>query len=123
MRTVALAIAALAVAGCQSTQQAAQPVGNDAILANAALSETIRTCWFSGDPAFAEYNYAPEINLASPRILIVSKSDPQGLPALVIEPKGGGVVDVYGPLLQSTHGPRISADMARWRTGADGCVA
>lgn len=122
MRVAAIVLAAVALAGCQSSRTAPTPIGSDAILANAALSETIRTCWFSGDPAFAEYHYAPEINLAAPRILIVAKSDPQGLPALVIEPKGGGVVEMYGPLLQSPHGPRISSDVARWRTGASNCA-
>ena len=122
MRLALVALAAVALAGCQSSRTTTAPIGNDAILANAALSETIRTCWFAGDPAFAEYNYAPEVNLAAPRILIVAKADPQGLPALVIEPKGAGVVDVYGPLLQSAHGARINADIARWRTGASACA-
>lgn len=122
MRGAIFAFSALVLAGCQSSQQAAQPVGNEAILANSALSQTIRTCWFSGDPAFAEYHYAPEVNLAAPRILIVSKADPQGRPLLVIEPKGRGMVDVYGPLLQSPNGPRISADIARWRTGSEACA-
>jgi hypothetical protein len=123
MRIAGAAAAALALAGCQSAQApSTAPASQSAYLANNALSETIRTCWFSGDPAFAGFIYAPESNLGSPRILILTKDDPQGRPSLVIEPKGAGVVDVYGPLLQSEHGARISTDVARWRTGSEACA-
>lgn len=121
MRLALAALAGIALAGCQSAQTTRAPAGEGAHLANAALSATIRTCWFSGDPAFAEFSYAPEANIAQPRILIVPKKEPGGRPALVIEPKGGGVVEMYGPLLQSASGARISADVARWRTGSSAC--
>lgn len=86
------------------------------------MSQAMKTCWFSGDSAFADFVYAPEVVGGNPRILIVKRSDPGGRPALVIEPKSRATVEVYGPLMSSPLAPRISADVNRWKTGVSACV-
>ncbi|MGO7426217.1 hypothetical protein ACCT09_42285, partial [Rhizobium ruizarguesonis] len=48
-------------------------------------------CWFkSGDPAFAAYQLAPELNSFSgrPRILLVHKGSPESRPLLVVQAEG-----------------------------------
>lgn len=122
MRLVALALAAAALAGCQSSGPATTGTFSDAHGLYSSLSETMKTCWFSGDPAFAAYVYSPEINAGTPRILIVPKGEPTALPLLVVETKGRANADFYGPLLASATGPRIRADLDRWIAGGRGCA-
>ncbi len=56
------------------------------------------------------------------RILIVSKDEPTGLPALVVQATGGASATVYGPLADSANGARIRGDIARWAKGGTGCT-
>jgi hypothetical protein len=121
VRRAAAALAAALVAGCQSTPPTTNTF-DEAHQLYSALTETMKTCWFSGDPAFADYIYSPEINAATPRILIVPKGKPTALPLLVVEAKGRANADVYGPLLASAEGPRISADLDRWIKGGRECA-
>lgn len=91
------------------------------------LSENIGACWFAGArPAFAQYSYAPELNSFSgrPRILVVPKTDPGGLPKLVVEAseaERGASVKLFGPLMASAEASAISRDIERWAGGASGC--
>jgi hypothetical protein len=91
------------------------------------ISERVGACWFGGDrPAFAEYSYAPELNSFSdrPRVLIVDKSNPTGLPQLVIEvvkAKRGSDVKLFGPLMSSGEASAIYRDVGRWAGGARDC--
>ena len=93
----------------------------------AALSENVAACWFGGSrPAFAGLIYVPELASHSdrPRVLIVAKSDPTGLPKLVIEASpaaGGASVKLFGPLMATAEAAAISRDVARWAGGASGC--
>ena len=46
------------------------------------------------------------------------------MPLLVVEGrKGSSDVDTYGPLMGEPVAARVSADLARWRAGAEGCAA
>jgi hypothetical protein len=87
------------------------------------LAGAMKRCWFSGDPAFAAYRYAPEVNAGKPRILLVDRKKPHSLPLLVVEPKRAGTADAYGPLLADALAPRIIADLRRWLKGSAECTA
>ena len=122
MRRLSIVLAAIGLAACQTGPSPSSSSNSDAAQdLYTHLTEAVRTCWFAGDPAFTAYNYSPEINARSARILIVSKKAPNGLPLLVIEPKGAAVADVYGPLLDGPAGARIRADAERWIKGSSNC--
>lgn len=114
---------AAALAGCQTTGQSDAPTaGEDARNLSEGLADAIQRCWFGeNEPAFDGYIYTPETVGGRPRILLASKDDPGGRPALVIEPADDGKVSVYGPLAGTGLGPRIMADIDRWRTGGTAC--
>ena len=115
--------AAVIVAGCQSTGSGTPQSDSAATLALAdGLAEAVGRCWFAeAENAFAGYVYTPETVGGRPRILLAPRDDPGGLPALVIEPRGSNAVDVYGPMATSVLGPRIRADIDRWRSGGTAC--
>lgn len=91
------------------------------------IAERVGACWFTGsNDAFSRYAYAPELNSFSgkPRILIVPKNNPAGLPQLVIEVSDGKratVVKLFGPLLASARGSAIQRDVERWADGGTEC--
>jgi len=86
------------------------------------LAEAIGRCWFGeNETAFAKYSYSPENAGGVGRILIVPKDKPGGRPVLVIQPRDGSTVNVFGPLTSSSLGPRITADINRWRSGGTAC--
>ena len=91
------------------------------------ITERIGSCWFEdGNAAFARFAYAPELNSFSgrPRILIVPKADPAGLPQLVIEVSEGEhatVVKLFGPLLAGRRSKAIQRDVERWADGGTEC--
>lgn len=118
----AAALAALALAGCQSAGTPTTGTFAEAQGLFSSLQETMTACWFSGDPAFADYVYTPEVNAGTPRILIVPKGEPTALPLLVVETKGLAAADYFGPLLASDTGPRVRADLDRWIKGGRGCA-
>ena len=121
MRAFILAGASL-LAACQTTQPTVSPrTSDEAHALQTRLAETVKTCWFSGDAAFAGYIYSPEINADAPRILIAPRKEPGGRPVLVIEPKSATTADVYGPMLALPMGARVRADLARWLKGASDC--
>lgn len=121
--------ASLALAACQSSQSEAP--GGDVQGKSAALRsmETVATaayrCWFeAGDPAFAQFSFANELNSFSgqPRFLVVPENDYGGRPLLVVQAAGAsGQVTAFGPLLQGDEGGRISADIRRWAQGDTDC--
>lgn len=92
------------------------------------ISERVGACWFGGArPAFAGYSYTPELTSYSdrPRVLIVDKKDPGGLPKLVIEvtaAKRGASVKLFGPLMATAEASAISRDVERWAGGATDCA-
>ncbi len=91
------------------------------------IAERVGACWFSGgNGAFSRFAYAPELNSFSgkPRILVVPKADPAGLPQLVIEISTGSqatVVKLFGPLLATARGTAIQRDVERWADGGTDC--
>ena len=61
-------------------------------------------------------SYAPELTSYSnrPRVLIVPKKEPHGLPQLVIEAtaaKRGTSVKLFGPLMGTAEAPAITRDV------------
>jgi len=91
------------------------------------IAARVGACWFEdGDDAFARFAYAPELNSFSgkPRILIVPKDNPAGLPQLVIEVSDGKratVVKLFGPLLATARGTAIQRDVESWADGGTDC--
>lgn len=123
----------LSLSACQKTPVDG-PSGGLTLTTNKAASATIvaiaktaQTCWFkSKDPAFKSFRLAAEVNsyAGRPRFLLVPKSNPGGLPKLVVqaEPKNGKTsVTAFGPMLSTTHGKRITTDIQRWATGSTSC--
>jgi hypothetical protein len=100
--------------------------GQDAVTIAERISRNVGACWFGGDrPAFADYSYAPELSSSSrPRVLIVEKANPIGLPRLVIEVRAaerGADVRVFGPLMATEEARSIDDDVRRWTGGARDC--
>lgn len=96
---------------------------HDAVAALQAINEPAQRCWH-GTRAFRSYRIIPELDTHSgrPRILLVSATDAQGLPQLVIEAEGTPVeISTYGPLTQRSLSSRINTDIARWSGGKQGC--
>ena len=130
-RGVACAVLGILLGGCQTGGGArdyaefrsSQDPGSTA----SHIAENVRACWFGGArPAFANFSYAPELNsyAGRPRVLIVEKSDPGGLPKLVIEAsaaKRGSSVKLFGPLLATGEGAALQRDVQRWASGTTGC--
>ena len=123
------ALAVLLLAGCQTapTDYLAFEARREPVNVAAGIAENVGACWFGGGrPAFAELSYAPELASYSnrPRVLIVQKADPTGLPLLVIEAveaDRGASVKLFGPLMASAEAPAIRRDVERWAGGASGC--
>lgn len=92
-----------------------------------ALTLAANRCWFkSKDPAFAAYSLAPELSSFSgrPRFLLVPKGRPEQKPLLVVEGQpGSGAISTYGPVMGTSLGPRVQADISRWSAGDGNCDA
>jgi len=84
-------------------------------------------CWFKqNDPAFTKFSMATELNshAGRPRVLIVPKSNPAGLPKLVIQAErivGISGVSTFGPLLDTSDGARIQDSVSKWAAGNKSC--
>jgi len=134
---VLLMTALLILSACQTNDG---PSNNISINTNQGAQSVVvhmakraQECWFkSKDPAFKQYSLASEVNSFSgrPRFLIVPKSNPGGLPLLVVQAEtkgdaGSGKftnIQSFGPLLQKAGGQKISADIRRWSTGKSACA-
>jgi hypothetical protein len=126
-----LVCAALALTGCQSggertggTIRVQVDGGNIATLQR--VNERALACWIkSNDPAFRKLALVPELDTRAgrPRILVVERGKPQGLPKLVIEAEGTPArMTTYGPLAAAPVSARINDDIIRWAGGAAGCA-
>ena len=119
-----LAALAAVVAACQST---AAPTGPNraALPTMERVALGANACWFkSGDPAFAAYKLAPELNSFSgrPRILVVHKGSPESRPLLVVQAEGSpSRLQAFGPMMQEPVAGRIAADVNRWSAGNKAC--
>lgn len=124
-----LVLAAAALGSCQ-TERAGGPLkiesgGARALPVMQRIAEAGRLCWIkSGDRAFRAYHLIPELDTHAgrPRILLVRRDDPRGLPSLVIEAAEKPVtIQTYGPLAVASVSSRINTDISRWATGQTGC--
>lgn len=92
-----------------------------------SIAKTAQKCWFkTKDPTFANFRLAAEVNsyVGKPRFLLVPKSNPAGLPKLVVNGEtqnGKTAVNAFGPLLSTKQGQRISNDIQRWAIGNANC--
>lgn len=98
----------------------------------ASIARSAQECWFkSGDAAFRGLRISSEVNsyAGRPRILLVKRSDPNGLPRLVVQAEARGDtatgkftnIQTFGPLLQTRAGQRIASDVRRWSNGSSAC--
>jgi len=91
------------------------------------VGKQVQACWFkTKDPTFKKYRMADELNsyTGKPRVLIVPKNNPGGLPKLVAaaQKRGGRVqFSAYGPLIDGSNGPRLNADLKKWANGRTTC--
>ncbi|MBY5353413.1 hypothetical protein HFO94_07645 [Rhizobium leguminosarum] len=116
------AVAAM-VAACQTPA----PTGPNraALPTMERVALAANACWFkSGDPAFAAYKLAPELNSFSgrPRILLVHKGSPESRPLLVVQAEGSpSRLQAFGPMMQEPVAGRITTDVNRWSGGNKAC--
>ncbi|MBB3646046.1 hypothetical protein GGI64_000285 [Rhizobium leguminosarum] len=119
-----LAALAAMVAACQSTPAPTGP-NRAALPTMERVALGANACWFkSGDPAFAAYKLAPELNSFSgrPRILLVHKGSPESRPLLVVQAEGSpSHVQAFGPMMSDPVAGRIAADVNRWSGGSKAC--
>jgi hypothetical protein len=128
-RRAAAAAPILLLAACQSapTDYIAFESRQTPVTTAARIAENVGACWFGGErTAFADYSYAPELASVAnrPRVLIVDKADPTGLPKLVVEAVEdgrGSSVRLFGPMMASAEAATIRRDVERWAEGATGC--
>jgi hypothetical protein len=121
--------AALLLAACQSggpKDYAEFHAAQDPVHVADRIADNVGACWIKGQAAFVDYTYASELTSYAnrPRVLIVPKKDPHGLPKLVIEAsaaKRGSSVKLFGPLMGGPEAAAISRDVERWAGGATGC--
>ncbi len=123
-----LALAALSLAACESTQPPSKPAapGKSASLrAMEQVAIAAHKCWIaSKDPAFRNYSMANELNNfgGTPRFLLVPKNNYGGRPLLVVQATGhSSAVEAFGPMMEQPVGSRIGADISRWRSGDSSC--
>lgn len=128
--TAAVLCGAFTLSACNTkkpVQAISVPQPTSAVGIVSAVAKNAQVCWFkSKDPAFKKYKLASEVDsyIGRPRILLVPKNKPTGLPLLVVEAeKTGRVAQVrtFGPILASSQGPRIQRDIANWRSGRSDC--
>jgi hypothetical protein len=115
-----------ALFGCQQTSNnSAKGPSPQAIMVKVATQAQL--CWFKkNDPAFTSFSMATELNshAGRPRVLIVPKTNPAGLPKLVIQAErivGISGVSTFGPLLDTSAGARIQDSVSKWAAGSKSC--
>jgi hypothetical protein len=126
-----LAVVVLVSAGCQTKPPARDYTefrsGRDPLSVASQISRNIRACWLDGRrAAFADLTSAAELTSYAnrPRVLIVPRRDPHGLPKLVIEVSAadrGASIKLFGPLMASAEAAAIRVDVSRWAAGGSGC--
>jgi len=112
------------VAACQSSTPVKGP-DRSALSTMERVALGANGCWFkSGDPAFAAYKLAPELNSFSgrPRILVVHTGSPESRPLLVVQAEGNPAkMQAFGPMMSEPVAGRIAADVTRWSGGNRAC--
>jgi len=124
---VPLLAALLALTACQPSPPVPRLQSETAQTVMLRVGKQVQACWFkTKDPTFRNYRMADELNsyTGKPRLLIVPRKNPGGLPKLVAEAqKRGGRVQfaAYGPLIDSKDGPRLHTDLRKWASGRTTC--
>ncbi len=91
------------------------------------VAKRAQACWFAADdPAFRKFKLATEVNSFSgkPRILIVPRNKPTGLPQLVAQAErigGRNNFTTFGPLLANADGTRFNNQLRDWARGGTKC--
>jgi hypothetical protein len=122
---ILLATLPLSLAGCQQPPKKVAGITPQTMMVRVARQA--QQCWFKqNDPAFAQFSMATELNshAGRPRVLIVPKSNPAGLPKLVIQAERNvGITGVatFGPLLDTKDGARIQESISKWAGGSSSC--
>ncbi|MBY5335780.1 hypothetical protein [Rhizobium leguminosarum] len=125
--SVANAALLTAVAAMVAACQTPAPTGPNraALPTMERVALAANACWFkSGDPAFAAYKLAPELNSFSgrPRILLVHKGSPESRPLLVVQAEGSpSRLQAFGPMMSEPVAGRITTDVNRWSGGNKAC--
>ncbi|NKB51361.1 MAG: hypothetical protein GKR97_03905 [Rhizobiaceae bacterium] len=125
IRAATAAAAVAAVAGCSQTTTTKPEKSPQSTMVGVA--KQVQSCWFAkNDPALKGYSMAPEVNSYSgkPRILIVPRNNPAGLPKLVAQAErfnGRTSFTTFGPLLATADGPRLEASLRAWAQGSRTC--
>jgi hypothetical protein len=114
------------LAACTTSRNSAPSLEVGALPVMERVSMGAQRCWFkSGDPLFAAYKLAPELNSYSgtPRILLVKKHAPESKPLLVVQAEGTPAkIDAFGPLMgEPTVSARVHKDVNSWLRGGQGC--
>ena len=113
------------LAGCTQTGQSSGDGGPQQMMVGVA--KQVQACWFGKkDPALKGYTMAPEINsyTGKPRILIVPRNNPGGLPKLVAQAErinGRTQFSSFGPMLATSDGPRLDKSLRAWARGSKTC--
>ena len=115
---------------CACQSKTAEPSGSGKSASLRVMEQVAiaaHKCWIaSKDPAFKSYSMANELNNfgGTPRFLLVPKNDYGGKPLLVVQARGNSSeVEVFGPMMGEPVGPRINADIGRWKSGDGSCGA
>jgi hypothetical protein len=118
----------LTLAACQTAPQdyVLLHANQEPLDAAERIANNVGTCWFGeGNEVFADYSFAPELSSTErPRVLIVQKADPTGLPQLVIEvaqADRGSDIKLFGPLMATDQASEIRSDVAFWAGGGRTC--
>ena len=124
-------VSSLFLAACTQTQKVPISSGSSGQLSPQSVmvrvAKQMQLCWFKKrDPALKKYKMASELDSYSgqPRVLIVPRNRPTGLPKLVAQAqkKGGRTqFTTFGPLLNSKDGPRLNASLNAWAKGQKSC--
>lgn len=125
VRAAALATLAFLTA-CTSSRNSTPAVEVGALPVMERVALGANRCWFkSGDPLFAAYKLAPELNSFSgtPRILLVKKHSPESRPLLVVQASGSPAkIDAFGPLMnEPAVSARVHKDVNHWVRGGGNC--
>lgn len=129
LATLCMIPAAALLAACSSSKEqapAAPRVDSAALPVMERVALGANRCWFkSGDPMFAAYRLAPELNSFSgtPRILIVKRNSPESRPLLVVQAQGNPArMGAFGPLMgEAQVAARVNRDVTAWARGGKGC--
>ena len=134
MRFLIPALAILALTACETkpnvdVKSGAKPKGEAPAALIVRVATSLNACQFkAGQGLGSRYQVSAEPDSYSgrPRLLIVERRNPDGLPKLVVEAQrrgGSNSVSTYGPLLQTKSGPALKRAVDAYVAGRTSCIA